>query len=297
MHRVTTAGWLQIWANAKLNFYLEILGKRPDGYHELSTFMVPVGLQDVLEFRKEESDKIELWCDSKELSTGPENLIIRAARMMQEESKKAVGAKIRLFKRIPMAAGLGGGSSNAAATLIALNQLWNLNLSLQQLLIIAAQLGSDVPFFLYDSPAWCLGRGEKISPSSFFTNFSILIVKPYFGLSTPKVYSQLKIPSSPMDQTKVEALLSTSLNLQKALFNRLQEPAIQLEPALQLLLDSLSSNGAKNPMLSGSGSAIFVLFENDGQALLALKKLLNGPAKNIIQHTFITRQAFNSCVN
>ena len=299
MRMVSITNGLQVWANAKLNFCLEISGKRPDGFHELSTFMVPVRIHDVLEFRWDTTGTIKLWCDSKELSTGPDNLIVRAATMLQEESKKPLGAEIRLFKHIPWQAGLGGGSSDAAATLSALNQLWKLNLTENILEEKAAKLGSDVPFFLQNKAAWCTGRGEKILPSTFRCGLSILVVKPVFGLSTASVYSHLKIPTSPRDQAEAKGSFvgSEMSKVNDGLFNRLQEPALELEPALGLLFEALSKAGAKKPLLCGSGSAIFALFEHDERALEVAKALINGPARNLIQHTFITRQAIKSCDN
>ena len=299
MRMVSITNGLQVWANAKLNFYLEISGKRPDGFHELSTFMVPVRIHDVLEFREAPTGTIKLWCDSKELSTGPDNLIVRAATMLQEESKKPLGAEIRLFKHIPWQAGLGGGSSDAAATLSALNQLWNLNLTENVLEEKAAKLGSDVPFFLQKKAAWCTGRGEKILPSTFRCGLSILVVKPVFGLSTASVYSHLKIPTSPRDQAEAKGSFvgSEMSKVNEGLFNRLQEQALELEPALGLLFEALRKAGAKKPLLCGSGSAIFALFEHDERALEVAKALKNSPARNLIQHTFITRQAIKSCDN
>lgn len=299
MHIVSIKDGLQVWANAKLNFYLEISGKRSDGFHELSTFMVPVQMHDVLEFREDPTGSIKLWCDSKELTTGQDNLIMRAAHVLQEESKKLSGAEIRLFKHIPWQAGLGGGSSNAAATLCALNLLWKLNLPKKTIEEKAAKLGSDVPFFLQHGAAWCHGRGEKILPSFYRYDLSILIVKPVFGLSTANVYSRLKIPASPINQAEAMSAFTGSGmgKINDGLFNRLQEPALELEPALGLLFTALKEAGAKNPLLCGSGSAIFALFETDERALQVAKSLIHGRARNLIQHTFITRQAINSCDN
>lgn len=299
MRMVSITDGLQVWANAKLNFYLEISGKRSDGFHELSTFMVPVQLNDVLEFREDTTGAIKLWCDSKDLSTGPDNLIVRAARMMQDESKRPLGAEIRLFKHIPWQAGLGGGSSDAAATLCALNHLWKLNLPEKILEEKATKLGSDVPFFLQKKAAWCLGRGEKILPSPFECDLSILIVKPIFGLSTASVYSRLKIPSSPMGQAEApKHFAGSGINkVNENLFNRLQEPAFELEPGLGLLFEAFRKAGAQKPLLCGSGSAIFALFEHDERALEVAKSLIHGTARNFIEHTFITRQAIYSCDN
>lgn len=161
MRIVSITDGLQVWANAKLNFHLEISGKRSDGFHEISTFMVPVQLNDVLEFREDTTGAIKLWCDSKELSTGPDNLIVRAATLLQEESKKPLGAEIRLFKHIPWQAGLGGGSSDAACHALRFKSSLEAKSTRKILEEKATKLGSDVPFFLQNKAAWCLGRGEK----------------------------------------------------------------------------------------------------------------------------------------
>lgn len=293
MRIVSIKDGLQVWADAKLNFFLEISGKRSDGYHELTTFMVPVQIQDVLDFRCDQSGKVNLWCDSRELSSGPDNLVIRAARLMQEETRKSIGVDIRLYKRIPWQAGLGGGSSDAAATLLALNSLWNLNLSHQALGEKAAKLGSDVPFFLAGKAAWCHGRGEKTLPSDWQCGLSILVIKPVFGLSTASVYSRLKIPISPMKQEAASNGFSGSSleELNEVLFNRLQAPAFEMEPDLALLFEEFKKAGAKKPILCGSGSAIFALFENDERALETARSLWNGASRNLIKNTFITKQA------
>jgi len=142
-------------APAKVNLFLEVLNKRPDGYHDIATLMVAVTLFDVLRFKEEKSGDIRLTCSNPELSTGPENLVFRAADLLKRHTGCKKGVTIRLTKRIPLAAGLAGGSSDAAATCIGLNRLWNLGLSRKELLALGAELGSDVSFFFAPPAAWC----------------------------------------------------------------------------------------------------------------------------------------------
>src|SRR5262249_22987411 len=155
---------VEIRAPAKVNLFLEVLAKRPDGYHEIATLLVSITLFDTLEFKEEASGKILLQCDHPELGTGPENLICKAAELLRKHCKVASGARIRLKKRIPLAAGLAGGSSDAAATLAGLNELWQLGLSTTELAELGAKIGSDVAFFFAGGAAWCTGRGEIVTP-------------------------------------------------------------------------------------------------------------------------------------
>src|SRR5437763_1060743 len=153
-----------VWAPAKVNLYLEVLAKRADLYHEIATLMVAVSLYDTLEFKEESSGAIQLHCDHPELTTGPENLIFRAAVLLQQRTGCRRGVHIRLTKRIPLAAGLAGGSTDAAATLAGLNELWQLGVGKTELASLGARLGSDVPFFFDTPAAWCTGRGEVVTP-------------------------------------------------------------------------------------------------------------------------------------
>src|SRR5438874_4139070 len=148
-------------APAKVNLFLEVVGKRADGFHAVNTLMVAVSLVDTLEFASADDGLLDLTCSDPALSVGPENLVVRAANVLRRHTGSRAGAAICLTKRIPMQAGLGGGSSDAAATLVGLNRLWGLNLGADVLTTLAASLGSDVAFFLDGPAAWCTGRGEE----------------------------------------------------------------------------------------------------------------------------------------
>ena len=158
------AGALVMQAPAKVNLFLEVLAKRPDGYHDIETLMVAVNLFDTLKFREEPGGDIRLTCNHPDLSTGSDNLVIRAAALLKQQTGCEKGARIRLTKRIPLAGGLAGGSSDAAATLVGLNRLWKLGLTRARLTDLAKELGSDVAFFFSAPAAWCTGRGERVTP-------------------------------------------------------------------------------------------------------------------------------------
>src|SRR6266567_3977366 len=153
---------LWIRTPAKVNLFLEVLGKRPDSYHEIATLMVAVSLFDTLRLAPDAGGDVILRCHHSQLPTGPENLVYRAARLLRERTGCMRGAVIELVKRIPLAAGLAGGSSDAAATLFGLNQLWRLGLTPSELAALGAELGSDIPFFFALPAAWCTGRGEVV---------------------------------------------------------------------------------------------------------------------------------------
>ena len=149
---------LTLNAHAKINFFLKVFGKRPDGYHDIESLMLPLELHDRLELEEADSG-ISLWCDRTDLGDVKQNLVYRAAKLLEPKCRKLKGINIRLHKNTPVAAGLGGGSSDAAAALMGLNRLWELDLSLPQLSDLAARLGSDVPFFILNKPAIATGRG------------------------------------------------------------------------------------------------------------------------------------------
>jgi 4-diphosphocytidyl-2-C-methyl-D-erythritol kinase len=182
-------------AHAKINISLRILGKRPDGFHALETLMVPIALADEIELSHGSGKAITLTCNDPELSAGPENLCMKAAEAFRAETGLDHGIAITLLKKIPHGAGLGGGSSDAAFVLNGLNQLFDHPLVAEELAQIAATLGSDVPFFLENRPAWCRGRGEIIEPPPTLPARTLLLIKPAFPVPTAwayKKYAEMK---------------------------------------------------------------------------------------------------------
>jgi 4-diphosphocytidyl-2-C-methyl-D-erythritol kinase len=265
-----SAGTVHVLAPAKINLYLEILGKRPDGYHDIATLMLAVELFDELDLDLDGSGSLSLSCDVPGLSTGPDNLVLRAAGLLQSRTGCSKGAKIHLTKRIPWAAGLGGGSSDAAATLAGLNELWQLNLSAAELAEMGAEIGSDVPFFFHTPAAWCTGRGEKVAPVNVGRAFDLVLVKPPIGLSTAEVYRNCGWSESAARNTEadiLEALVAGDVErIAKGLHNRLQDAAFRLAPSVAELYRRLRNTGAAGCLLSGSGSCLFALCRDRQEA-------------------------------
>ena len=252
----------------KVNLLLNILGKRPDGFHELETVMQPVALCDELSFSATASG-IELTCSDPALPTDASNLVHRAARAFLEKSGVTQGVRMHLEKHIPMAAGLGGGSGNAATTLLALNELFGQPLGSDALHEIAAALGSDIPFFLQAGPALASGRGEIIQPLAPFPSLAgtaLLLVHPGFGIATAWAYKELaRFPAAlngePGRAARLIALLE-SADLRQAgreFYNSLEAPALEKYPWLAVLQDFLRENGALVALMSGSGSTTFAI--------------------------------------
>lgn len=272
----------------KVNLLLNILGKRADGFHELETIMQPVNWCDRLAFTRGGSG-ITLTCSEPTLPTDASNLVYRAAAAFLAQAKMADGVTIHLEKRIPMAAGLGGGSGNAATTLLALNELFGSPLTLAQLDAIAASLGSDLPFFLQDKPALAVGRGEKVTsltPFAALRGAAFLLIHPGFGIATAWAYKELaRFPAALNGERgraeKLVSLLNTA-DLAVAgteFYNSLEAPALDKYPLLALYQEFLRANGAAAVLMSGSGSTTFAIArsENDARRLEELVKGKFGP--------------------
>jgi len=255
----------------KVNLLLNILGRRADGFHELETVLQPVNVCDQLTFERTPR-AVELSCNHANLPTDSRNLVHRAATAFLQAAKISGGVKIHLEKQIPLAAGLGGGSGNAATTLLALNELFGRPLAPAKLCEIAAALGSDVPFFLQNKPALATGRGEKIQPLENFpalTGSAFLLIHPGFGISTPWAYQNLpRFPAALNGQNgRAQKLISElqSGDLRDAsgeFYNSLEAPALEKFPMLLLFQEFLHANGALATLMSGSGSTTFGIIES-----------------------------------
>jgi len=262
----------------KVNLLLNVLGKRPDDFHELETILHPVNLCDHLAFARGGAG-VELSCSDANLPTDARNLVHRASTAFLQAAKIGEGVKIRLEKKIPLAAGLGGGSGNAATTLLALNELFGQPLSAAKLNKLASALGSDAPFFLQNRPALATGRGEKIQPLDFFPALqskAFLLIHPGFGVATPWVYQNLgRFPQALNGKRgRAEKLVSLlqrdDLSAAGAEFyNSLEAPVLEKYPVLALYQEFLRTSGALAALMSGSGSTTFAVVENvsTGEAL------------------------------
>jgi 4-diphosphocytidyl-2-C-methyl-D-erythritol kinase len=252
----------------KVNLLLNILGKRADGFHELETLFHPVALFDTIEFERTGTG-LTLSCDDPCLPTGQGNLVYRAAALFLEKAGISEGVSLRLHKRIPMAAGLGGGSGNAATTLLGLNELFGFPLEPAVIYEITTRLGSDISFFLQPKPALAFGRGEKIQPVDSFSilnGTAFVLVHPGFGISTPWAYQQLGNFPDALNgepgraESLVHALQKGDLKAAADLFyNSLEAPALHKYPILQLYQRFFRENGALATLMSGSGSTTFAI--------------------------------------
>lgn len=266
----------------KVNLLLNILGKRADGFHELETVMQPVPLCDQLSFAKA-GVGLQLSCSDPRLPIDAKNLIFQAAERFAKEAglPPSEGVRIHLQKNIPVAAGLGGGSGNAAVTLLALNELFGQPLPRAKLTELAAALGSDIPFFLQNGPALATGRGEVIQSLDAFPAMRgvwFVLVHPGFGISTPWAYQQLAnfpkaLQGTPGRAQKLIALLQTNLEAAgKEFYNSLEAPALRKYPLLALFQEFFRENGAPATLMSGSGSATFALLPSHNAAESILEK-------------------------
>lgn len=279
--RESADGVVECLAPAKLNLFLEVLGKRPDGYHELATVMVAVSLFDTLRLRDDPAGRITLSCDDPALPSGAENLVVRAAEALRRAAGIERGVRIDLRKSIPAGAGLGGGSSDAAATLAALDRLWNLQTPPDRLDALAGELGSDVPFFLHGPAAVCRGRGEKVEPFRLPAALHFVLVCPPVGLATAAVYHGLTPPDRPRPIATVQKALAANdtAALGRAMFNRLQPVAEALRPELARVRHTLEDLGPllDGHLMSGSGSACYGLARDRPAAQAAAQRLETTP--------------------
>ncbi len=292
MHVYRIGSRIAVHTPAKLNLFFEVLSKRTDGFHEIETLMVPISLYDSLTFDPQPSGRVMLDCrwagqqsgkvdlespadsshgDPTSLGVLPpeaENLALRAALLLRERAGVEAAASMSLVKRIPAAAGLGGGSSDAAAALLAANLGWKLNWSRARLMELAAELGSDVPFFLAGGAAICRGRGEKIEPVGQLGALFGVVVRPPAGLSTAQVYAHCR-PGRPVRSAAplVGALRSGDLRRLKPLMhNTLEAAAVELCPWIGRLQHEFSRLNCVAAQMSGSGTSYFAICRHASHA-------------------------------
>ena len=261
---------------AKINWTLRILGKRDDGFHELRTVFQTISLHDTLLF--EESDSLELTCDDPDVPTDDQNLIVRAARSLQDASGTLKGAQLHLEKQIPSPGGLGGGSSNAAVALIGLKKLWQIDISDDDLRTIACELGSDVPFFLHGGTAIGTGRGEMINPVDDADEPYMLVVTPDARVSTRDAFAGIGALNLTVEAQKRNLAVcrkdAESLDLRhRVLINDFEASVFDAHPEIRRVKASLLELGAINAAMSGSGASVFAIFDKQETRQTALKAL------------------------
>ena len=271
-----SASGVMVLAPAKLNLFFEILGRRADGFHEIETLMCPVGLFDTLFFRDAPGEAVRLKCrpvfgrggpESRglnEVTEGPDNLVSRAVELVRSRAGVESGADLLLVKRIPAAAGLGGGSSDAAAALIAANEVWRLGLRREKLADWAKELGSDVPFFLGHGPALCRGRGERITPVVGRGELHFVVVRPPGGLATAAVYAACETADRPREARSLADAIERGDCTQtgRRLWNRLQPAAERLSPWVARLEREFARLDLPGYGMSGSGTSYFGVCRN-----------------------------------
>ena len=253
---------MQLRAPAKINLSFRILGRRPDGFHEIETLMTPVSLYDSLTITPREETGIELVCNDPSLSTGDDNLVVRAAHLFLSAMRVDSGLRFELEKKIPHGAGLGGGSSDAASVLLGLDELFKAGLSERRLAELGAEIGSDVPFFIYQSAARCGGRGELVRPNELPKRLSLLLLKPSFGVPTAWAYGRWK------ESRELSGIRYDEQEFGgNVLVNDLERPVFEkfvfLAKAKMWLLDQAEVGAA---MMSGSGSTLYAVLRDDADA-------------------------------
>ncbi len=262
-------------AYGKINFGIRIINKRKDGYHNLEMIMTKIDLYDDLYFKK--SKKIEVICDGVNQN---DNLVYKVALYLKEKYNVKSGVKIIVKKRIPIQAGLGGGSSDAATTIRALNKIWRLNLSDRTIFRISNMFGSDVPFFISTEAGFVYGKGDNIDNFKIKKTMPMLLVKPEFGFSTKSVFNKVKQYSrrGTLEVLKRELILGNTISACKEMVNDL-EKALLLEEKfkeIELIKEQMYKLGSIKALMSGSGSSVFAVFENKKERNLAYKKMSNG---------------------
>jgi len=258
---------LTLPAFAKINLRLRVLGQRPDGYHEVDTILQTISLHDTLTFQATEDSQITLWCDDPAIFSDERNLVWRAAKALQRNYSENLGVRVRLAKRIPTQAGLGGGSSDAAVTLMALARLWQLRTSKADLFDVAQELGADVPFFLVGGTARATGIGEAITPLTDAAESHLLVLKPNASIATNAAYAALKSLALTTSDSKIILASSQADDFSgklnpKTLHNDFAAVAFQLEEEIERAQAALMKTGAQAALLAGSGAAVFGVFEN-----------------------------------
>ena len=252
---------VEVLAPAKINLSLVVCGRRADGFHQIETTISPVSLADTLILQKQ-SRWIDFVCDDSSIPAGDDNLVVRAAKIFFEATRIHSGVTIELRKRIPHGAGLGGGSSDAASTLLALNRLFHTELPREALAKMAEGIGSDVPFFIFESAALCKGRGEIVLPFEFHQKIPLLLLKPEFAVATAWAYSRWH-DSREIPGVSYSVQSFTGLNL----VNDLERPVFQkfifLAEIKTWLLRQPEVGAA---LMSGSGSTVFAVLKKDAHA-------------------------------
>ncbi|OPY58686.1 MAG: 4-diphosphocytidyl-2-C-methyl-D-erythritol kinase [Pelotomaculum sp. PtaU1.Bin035] len=287
------------YARAKINLTLDVLGKRPDGYHQVEMVMQSIELHDRLEFTPQPGG-ISLAAPGGEVSSGGDNLVYRAADLLRSLAGAKYGAHIKLEKAIPVAAGLGGGSADAAVTLSTLNKIWGMGLSLAELMALGEQLGSDIPFCLLGGTALASGRGERLEPVPPCPRLGLVLVKPPFGVSTALVYSAYNpalISQRPKTSDMVKAIKEKNVSgIVLNLANMLEPITTSMHPEIAVIKERLMEAGALGVLMSGSGPTVFGVTAGLKAACEVAGRYKNRGEQVLVTETFNPRRCDNKPV-
>lgn len=279
---------VSVKAPAKINLTLDVLHKRPDGYHEVEMIMTTIDLADRIHLELLPDKKITIDCSASFVPIDERNLTYQAAKKLQERFQVEWGVSIYIDKQIPVAAGLAGGSTDAAATIKGLNQLWNLGLSLEEMVSVGTELGSDVAFCLYGGTALATGRGEIITPLSPLPPCWVILAKPPLGVSTGNIYSKLNVnelEERPNTLAMKQALAEGNFSqVAKYLCNVLETVTLKEHPQVLQIKQQMKKFGADGVLMSGSGPTVYGLT----QKMSRVQRIYNG-LRGFCQHVYVVR--------
>jgi 4-diphosphocytidyl-2-C-methyl-D-erythritol kinase len=281
---------LQLKAYGKINLGLDVIRKRPDGYHDLDMIMQMVDVYDDVIIERKAGEEIVVKADAAVLSNGKDNLAYMAAKMLFDEFKIKSGVEITIHKRIPIAGGMAGGSSDCATTLIGINEMFNLGLSKQQLMERGVKLGADVPYCVLGGTAIARGIGEVLTPLPTPPQCHVIIAKPPISVSTAYVYGHIRpdeITKRPDIEQMTLAIKEQDLNkLSDLLYNVMEEVTVSEYPVIEKIKSIMLENGALNSIMSGSGPTVFGLFDDREKAQAAMKAL---DSKELTEQLYLTK--------
>ena len=265
---------IALYSHAKINLRLDILRKRADGYHDIRTLLQKVSLRDELRIAIAKRG-IKVMCDNHQVPINEDNLAYTAAQTILNRYKVKDGVNISIKKNIPIAAGLGGGSSNAASTLIGINQLFGLGISKQELIKIGSDIGADVPFFIFCDTALATGIGDRLEKIDIIPKLWLLLITPDIQISTAWAYRSLRmgLTSKPIN-TNIPNCITHLTEITTILSNDLEKVVIPRYPIIQRIKEELINKGAKGSLMSGSGSTVFGIFSSEDEAKEAHAQLM-----------------------
>ena len=267
----------KITAYAKINLVLDVLRKREDGFHEVAMVMQAIDLADTIHLR--EAQRNWLHTDNKHIPPNMNNLAMKAVLLMQERFPQVKPLEVTLEKRIPVAAGLAGGSTDCAAVMLGIDKMYNLNLSLAELEALGAELGSDIPFCMGGPTALATGRGEQIKALPHCPDLYLVLVKPSFGVSTPKVYGNLRVAER-KEHPDVEACIRAieaqdAAQVLECMGNLLEQSTFELQPEVKALKEDMIAAGCEYVLMSGSGPTVFAAFADENKAQAYYQNIQN----------------------